>query len=515
MDESFDLSQPHLTPPSGLSGRYLTHDCSNISEWLFAFENLPSGGLCRAECWVLLPSNLQLHDIALCFLGFQTKRYVAPSLIVRDQWQLISVEAVVPAEQTRAVVRLSMASEGPCTVYSMGWQFGQVVVSSEQVVSLTIAPISLFEETVAEQKGQVVRISRSGQGFDLDISPVEFGHVTEPVNSLREFPPNSWSQRSYAIQSRPTYELDRAIVYGEQGLVRIGDNAVLETIRLVAFDSNQSKFTRIADNVIAIDRECDFKLSRAAYVFSGFPGNRNYAHWLVDMVPALLSASADLGAYSSPILFPKVRYRYQLDTLNLFPEIKARLIYLSDSSIACIDTLVIGPHLLRDPGHFPTPAIIDAALQIKDRLGIQSAKRFRRIYISRRDSSARRMLNEEDLIETLCKYGFEIVSLSDLSFESQVRLFSEAVIVVASHGAGLANLIFCSPVTFVLELFVESYVQWSMRRLGSLISVRYGCIVGNEVGFSVGQHGKVWIVDIGLVESTLSRMLACIPSSYN
>ena len=45
-----------------------------------------------------------------------------------------------------------------------------------------------------------------------------------------------------------------------------------------------------------------------------------------------------------------------------------------------------------------------------------------------------------------------MIKLSDLKFEDQINLFSNAKQIVGLHGAGFANLVFCNPKTSVLEL---------------------------------------------------------------
>jgi capsular polysaccharide biosynthesis protein len=76
-----------------------------------------------------------------------------------------------------------------------------------------------------------------------------------------------------------------------------------------------------------------------------------------------------------------------------------------------------------------------------------------RIYISRAGSSQRRIANEEKLLPVLRDFGFQVVKLEDLTFGEQIGLFNEAEVVVAPNGSGLANLVFCSKGTTVIEIF--------------------------------------------------------------
>ena len=95
----------------------------------------------------------------------------------------------------------------------------------------------------------------------------------------------------------------------------------------------------------------------------------------------------------------------------------------------------------------------------------------RKIYISRGDVRYRRVKNEEQVIATLAKYGYQSLKLSGLSVKQQIQLFSQVSHVVSPHGAGLSNLTFAAPHTKVLELFSPRYINpcyWTLGQHGKL-----------------------------------------------
>jgi hypothetical protein len=74
----------------------------------------------------------------------------------------------------------------------------------------------------------------------------------------------------------------------------------------------------------------------------------------------------------------------------------------------------------------------------------------KKIFISREDAKNRKIINQNELLMAL--QGWETITLDDLSIKEQVKIFAEATHVVAPHGAGLANLLWCNPNTKVYEL---------------------------------------------------------------
>lgn len=94
-----------------------------------------------------------------------------------------------------------------------------------------------------------------------------------------------------------------------------------------------------------------------------------------------------------------------------------------------------------------------------------------RIYISREKASYRRIVNDEEVIGCLEKFGFRTVKLETMSVAEQAACLAAAKVVVAPHGAGLTNLVFCSPGTKVIEIFSPIYVPicfWTISNLCDL-----------------------------------------------
>ncbi|WP_187794447.1 glycosyltransferase family 61 protein [Paracoccus amoyensis] len=81
-----------------------------------------------------------------------------------------------------------------------------------------------------------------------------------------------------------------------------------------------------------------------------------------------------------------------------------------------------------------------------------------RFYLSRQKST-RADSYEEQLQCELEKRGFLIIHAQELSVREQVELFASASCIIAPHGAGLANTIFCRSEVKVIEIFNTSIVS--------------------------------------------------------
>ena len=75
--------------------------------------------------------------------------------------------------------------------------------------------------------------------------------------------------------------------------------------------------------------------------------------------------------------------------------------------------------------------------------------------------------NEAELIRMLRARGFDIVDPSQMTVAEQIRTFATASVIVSPHGAALANLVFASPGSTVIELFPPGCVLLTYWRLAS------------------------------------------------
>ncbi|CAD5962300.1 UDP-N-acetylglucosamine--peptide N-acetylglucosaminyltransferase 110 kDa subunit [Planktothrix tepida] len=113
--------------------------------------------------------------------------------------------------------------------------------------------------------------------------------------------------------------------------------------------------------------------------------------------------------------------------------------------------------------------------------GINANNYPQRIYISRENANCRKVINESEFLPFLETLGFQTVCLEHLPFQEQVGYFANAEIIIAPHGSGLTNLIFCRPKTKVIEFLFPQWETSYYWQLCNIVSCEYYCCVGEPV----------------------------------
>jgi hypothetical protein len=104
------------------------------------------------------------------------------------------------------------------------------------------------------------------------------------------------------------------------------------------------------------------------------------------------------------------------------------------------------------------------------------------IYISRSDATSRRVNNEEQLLQEIVPLGFLPISLSKLSVEMQIKLFSGADIIISPHGAGMAFMLFCNKNVTIIELLLPRPLSRHYGHIAWHFEFDYYRVMCNKVG---------------------------------
>jgi capsular polysaccharide biosynthesis protein len=96
-----------------------------------------------------------------------------------------------------------------------------------------------------------------------------------------------------------------------------------------------------------------------------------------------------------------------------------------------------------------------------------------------------------------------------MSVAEQAKVFAEADVIVATHGAALANLCFASPGSTVIELFAPDYVNVCYWALAQRVpGLRYRYLVGEGSPRRARRQKMDGVAsDIQVDVGTLTRLL--------
>jgi hypothetical protein len=235
----------------------------------------------------------------------------------------------------------------------------------------------------------------------------------------------------------------------------------------------------------------------------------NYGHWLIECLPrtALLEAAA--RDKSITLIMAENVPAVHKDSLSCCLPEGVPLLYIADAKWAHPERFILLSYGTREGGgYLPKESCDYVRRAVFRRFGLGGHHRKnRRIYISRRNTGTRRVINEDEVEEALSKYGFSAVCPETLPFEQQVRLFHEAEIVVAPEGSGLANILFSSDIQ-VLEILSATRPRTFFFFLAQAMGQEYYHLF-SRASATFGDFR----VDVPGLQETVERMLRARPQT--
>ncbi|WP_209377837.1 glycosyltransferase family 61 protein [Pararoseomonas baculiformis] len=326
-----------------------------------------------------------------------------------------------------------------------------VVMRSPQVLSIP----KLGEADVARLRGQA--------GL-----PKQFATGSAPVGDL-----------SVAV-------LHNCLVLGDRGIILTASGVVGECIgtRRVRFGEmpNSDDLALHLERARAeLDSAPVVDLAEAAIgcMIDGDLNRANYYHFHAEFLAALvllgrLQAEADLSV--CPIVMQGLTgWRSEAARLAGIP---ADQHFALGKRMALVRRLYVPTMLLTrtrviDPFFGETFGAIRSAVMAGRDTDQQTRPKI--LYVSRQDTTARPMSNEQDLIERLRERGVEIFLARGRDYADQVAAFAGRRLIVGAHGAGLTNMGFASAGSRILEIFPPARYQVLYYRMAGVLGHGYRC----------------------------------------
>lgn len=126
----------------------------------------------------------------------------------------------------------------------------------------------------------------------------------------------------------------------------------------------------------------------------------------------------------------------------------------------------------------------------------------KKIFISRKDTSYRLCLNEDEIFSIFQKYGYERYLLSELSMLENIELFYNAESVASLSGSGLTQILFCKPNTKIIEIFMD-FAESCFCYLSQEMNLQYYPLKTKE--FSHFGFGNNTIINPKIISNFLEK----------
>lgn len=246
-----------------------------------------------------------------------------------------------------------------------------------------------------------------------------------------------------------------------------------------------------------------FKVAKEPLFHLRERGEAGYFHWMHSILPklGLLSEFSSTNRMRS---LCRVIAPFQKQTLDMLQLDQRHLMGIGAEDAMFCPQLYYATPMVRNGDFWRRPRFVSDFLRAFGDHVAPTHSQVPYLYISRQDAGVRKILNEEQIIETLRQRGFYSVELAKLSLADQVTLIKGAKVIVGGHGAGLANISFAPQDCKVIEIISPSRLWPTYRAIAARGGQPYGFVLAEASDDPVNGH---FTVDVDKVMRTLDQML--------
>jgi hypothetical protein len=229
----------------------------------------------------------------------------------------------------------------------------------------------------------------------------------------------------------------------------------------------------------------------------------NYAHFLTEVLPRIHAFVKD-GPANVPLVLDSGLHPNIHMAIRLIAGGERELIELEVGESLEINIL----HVMSPCGYIPyerrpgtshwdghsdgvfSPGVLSSMRDtLRDLIPASETPIRNKVFI-KRNSQYRNVTNSAEVEELLFENGFDVIEPEKLDFCEQVRIFSDAEIIIGATGAAFANLVFCKKDALVVIMISRHesmpYYYWQ----------NMACAVGNSVNYVLGDIDAASINDI-------------------
>jgi hypothetical protein len=215
------------------------------------------------------------------------------------------------------------------------------------------------------------------------------------------------------------------------------------------------------------------------------PCESNYWHWMMETLPRfrLLQEAGFSPERVGRYLVALTGAAFEMETLAALGIPREKLLPIDRRSHFQVETALVPS---QRPASWNVPAWAVSFLRSIPLADAKSPVPAERLYIKRGKGGHRRLLCEAELLPLLESRGFVAVDCADFTVAEQKALFAQARVILAPHGAGLTNLVFCQPRTIVLDLMSAAWPGFYFWGLSAALDLDYSCLVDETTTTVIG-----------------------------
>ncbi len=250
---------------------------------------------------------------------------------------------------------------------------------------------------------------------------------------------------------------------------------VLKDRRVVSEASKQINRSIFQHPVVAkrvLKPDLEVQIAWASHFHAAF----NYYHWMFNILPLLVMPPFRelIRKHSPTLIIPRFQFSFQKESFEMLEFSHLKVLNNYDYDVLRAQELHVP--VLPDATDQAHPAVI-TALRTTFLPKVSQASKRSRIYLTRLEGK-RCVTNEEEIQPILDKYEISTVRTGDMSFQSQVELFASTELVIAPHGAAIANIVFLPRGSSILEFFSPTFINPCYWRIANACGCDYALLLG-------------------------------------
>lgn len=248
-------------------------------------------------------------------------------------------------------------------------------------------------------------------------------------------------------------------------------------------------------------KSINFSASRVLIINNIY--SHTYYHWLLESLPRLFLLRDEIS--SATVLLPgNHNENFHKESLKIFGV--DNLHYMKDDTRYVINEALTCSQIGKMANYHPL-VLTNMVKFIKNKIPLL-LNLGEKIYISRARALKRKVINDQEIESYLLTRGFVTLHFEDFCFADQVSLMHHCKFLISIHGAGLANMIFMTESSSVLELRkFDNGINYFYFTLANTVNLDYFYQFCTSPDANAQVQEANIIVDLDLLRKNVDKML--------